>query len=368
MNQTIFFLLNLLQDFYIIRKLIYLFNDDTKYNIELLITKGFLKRDKDLNLSNEIDQIKKDINIKTYTIDSKIKLFNKFNNVKKGILISSSESTLEAHNETSSIMRICRSNITSITLQHGFECVGFLHNQNHSFHHGSYIGFNADIVCGWLEKRYQRDLINSSKSRYCELGHPAFIDKTSKRNLNINFKKNNNKEKPGLFCENIHSARFLNSNSAQDQFLKDFLSLANLLDEEGKKIVIRPHPAGRFKNSITKKPIKLPKNVRIESSPSHKVDWSSFSYGISAPSSVIFDMYLSGVPVCLWSDVNQNVDISLLNSFPIATSVDELFSFCLYHDNVPKNIQNDQIKSMIDIINKGNIGEKYVALIDSILC
>ena len=41
MNQTIFFLLNLLQDFYIIRKLIYLFNDDTKYNIELLITKGF---------------------------------------------------------------------------------------------------------------------------------------------------------------------------------------------------------------------------------------------------------------------------------------------------------------------------------------
>ena len=58
------------------------------------MTKGFLKRDKDLNLSKEVDLIKKDINIRTYTIDSKIELFNKFNNVNKGVLIVASESTL----------------------------------------------------------------------------------------------------------------------------------------------------------------------------------------------------------------------------------------------------------------------------------
>ena len=78
---------------------------------------------------------------------------------------------------------------------------------------------------------------------------------------------------------------------------------------------------------ITKKQLELPKNVLIENSPSHKVDWSSYSYGISAPSSVVLDMYLSGIPVCLWSDSMLSVDISLFKSFPIATSVEELFSF-----------------------------------------
>ena len=51
-----------------------------------------------------------------------------------------------------------------------FECVGFLQNQNHSLHHGSFIGFNADIVCGWLDKKYQRDLINSQSLNIVHLG------------------------------------------------------------------------------------------------------------------------------------------------------------------------------------------------------
>ncbi|WP_288239806.1 hypothetical protein [uncultured Prochlorococcus sp.] len=368
MDKTIYFLLNLLQDLYILRKLIFLFNDDTDYKVEILVTKGFIKRDKDFALTKEIKNIEQEIGINVFYINSNIEIYNKFNNVLKAILISSSESTLDAHAETSNLMKLCKSNIKSITIQHGFECVGFLHNKNHSLHHGSNVGFNADIVCGWIKKEYQRDLINSSKSKYCFLGNPAFINKTSKRTFHKLNRQNHRKNKPGLICENIHSARFNNSDKARDQFLNNFLELAELLNSEGKKIAIRPHPAGRFKKSVTKNPKTFPKNVLIDNSPSHLIDWSSYGYGISAPSSVVFDMFLSGIPVCIWSDANQSVDISLLRSFPIATSVEELFSFCLYFDNLPENNYSDQIKSMLGCVNEEKIGIDYLSLINSILC
>ena len=60
MDKTIYFLLNLLQDLYILRKLIFLFNDDTDYKVEILVTKGFIKRDKDFALTKEIKNIEQE--------------------------------------------------------------------------------------------------------------------------------------------------------------------------------------------------------------------------------------------------------------------------------------------------------------------
>ena len=370
MNRTILFLFNLITDLYILRKLIFLCKDDTNYDVVLLITKNFLERDKDKTLINELLLIQNEINVEIFIIRDNVNLYNKLNNVIKGILISASESTIKnpcPHAETYEIIKICRSNITTITIQHGFECVGFLQNLNHYFIYGNNIGFGSDIICGWIEKQYQRDLIPSSKSKYVFTGNPAYIEKTSKRSFYHKYKNLNNIEKPGIICENTSSARYRKSNLAKNEFINDFLSLANLLKEKGKTIVLRPHPSSKFKKFILYNTEKLPKNVYIENCLSHKINWNNYSYGISAPSSVILDMYISGLPVCLWRDSAKSVDNKLLTTFPVAKNPNELLSFCLSPKNNPINKHSDEINSMVKVISQKKIRENFITLFNLIL-
>ena len=66
-----------------------------------------------------------------------------------GFLISASESNLRGHRETHELFKLAPSKIATITLQHGFECVGFLMNKNHQKSYGTSVGFAADYICGW---------------------------------------------------------------------------------------------------------------------------------------------------------------------------------------------------------------------------
>ena len=49
--------------------------------------------------------------------------------------------------ETHEIFRLAPSNISTITLQHGFGG-SFLMNSNHQKQHGSSVGFASDYICG----------------------------------------------------------------------------------------------------------------------------------------------------------------------------------------------------------------------------
>ena len=323
----IFFIINLIQDLNIIRPLAYLIKDDLNINISFLITEGFNNRDKGKSYLKEINKISNDIEADIFYVKKPYMLFNYLNSCKRGIIISSSESCLYAHIETNQIFTACGDHLIRITLQHGFECVGFLNNINHTKTYGKRISFSADIICGWLPQEYQRELMPDSRNRYYFTGPTIFIEETSKRDLSKKFKNKNIAQDTGIICENIHSVRFAEEGS-ENRFVHDFFELSNFLKNKNMNLTLRPHPGGYLKKSITKTH-KLPKNVSLEVRPSYQVDWSAYAYGISAPSSVLFDMFFSGIPVALWSDLNSNVDTSLLSSFYMPKSLNALCQFAL---------------------------------------
>jgi glycosyltransferase involved in cell wall biosynthesis len=52
----------------------------------------------------------------------------------------------------------------------------------------------------------------------------------------------------------------------------------------------------------------LPPNVVLNNHPIYKVDLSRYAYGISAPSSVLLDMVLAGIPAAVWRDEGGAMD------------------------------------------------------------
>ena len=125
----------------------------------------------------------------------------------------------------------------------------------------------------------------------------------------------------GIVCENLHSVRF-GGKSNVNLFMQQFFELADYLDSKGKKIALRPHPGGQY--SIKNNPI-LPNNVLLVNQPSYKVNWRSFLFGISAPSSVLFDLMINEVPVIVWQDPQQIIDITQLSFFLLQNAVDFFF-------------------------------------------
>ncbi len=323
----IYFILNLLQDLNILRPLAYLICDDLDLKVKFILTNGFIKRDRNKLYINELNKMQNQISIDIIKSPTALVLYNLFNDSPRGLLVSASESYLYAHYETNEILQLAGNNIRTITIQHGFECVGFLTSINHKRVYGNYIGFSADIICGWLPISLQRELLNTSKNRYLATGPSSSINSTSKRKL---LPISNIKIPPigtGIICENIHSVRFSNSSSSR-QFIDIFYDLAKLLEKQDKYLALRPHPGGQFKKTISTNK-NLPKNVIIDNNLSFNVEWSSYEFGLSSPSSVLFDMFFSNIPVCLWIDSEDSVDSSLLNSFPKLTSIEQIYTFCM---------------------------------------
>ena len=58
-------------------------------------------------------------------------------NCKSGALIAGSESSLTNHRQTHDIFCYAPSSLVKITLQHGFECVGFHQSIDHDLAHAA---------------------------------------------------------------------------------------------------------------------------------------------------------------------------------------------------------------------------------------
>ena len=105
------------------------------------------------------------------------------NSYSTGFIVSASESDLDAHRETHEIFRLTPSSISTVTLQHGFECIGFLMNRTHQKQYGNSVGFASDYICGWTPRSLQRNLRPLQHSRYLNLGPTAWLKRTDKRRL-----------------------------------------------------------------------------------------------------------------------------------------------------------------------------------------
>ena len=112
----------------------------------------------------------------------------------------------------------------------------------------------------------------------------------------------------------------------REAFLETFLDFASKLEMIGQTVVLRPHPAGRFTD---RKGIALPPNVTVSREPLYDLDLASFAYAISAPSTILFDFALAGVPAAVWVDDEQQVDVSNFDGLSLVGPVDDWWRFSL---------------------------------------
>ena len=362
MSDTCFagFIVNLVQDINILRSLIYIAADNLNLKPTILLTQGFTKRDSQGTWMKELHSMNSEINCTLFNIESQYETWKLLSQFEGGFLISASESDLPAHGETHEIFKLAPAKISTVTLQHGFECVGFLMNKNHQQKWGHSVGFAAEYLCGWVPARLQRNLRPLQRSKYINLGPTAWIKKTTKRSLQPKITKNMC-EPFGIVCENLHSVRYGKEHN-RNQFMEQFFELADYLKAKGKKVALRPHPGGQY---TIKNKINLPENVVLENRPSYAISWSDYSYGISAPSSVLFDMLSNHVPALVWQDPCQSIDITQVSFLPIAQTSEEMIAFTDSPIDTSPSHYSQQLKYILR--NSDKIAQDYTSFLDYLI-
>ncbi len=310
------FLVNLLQDVNILRPIVYMAARDLGMRTEILVSTDFLERDQAMIWRHELKAIANANDVILFVVDTELEALQLIQD-KCGVLIAASESNLSAHAPTHRIFQCAPASFVKITLQHGYECVGFLNGKAHDKAHGTDVTFGADIVCGWLPSERMRSMAASQRSKLYVTGPPLVLQQAA---ASRSVRENG----AGLVCENLHSVRLRGDGNVASDFLTMFSGFCDALGKEGKTVALRPHPGGQY---VLKKKIELPQNVEINNDPIYKVDLSAFAYGVSAPSSVLIDLVLARVPVAVWRDRDHCVDTGNYAGLTTVCSLEEWIDF-----------------------------------------
>lgn len=316
MRQSVVFLLNLVQDVSVIRPLAYLVRRETDHEIIFLVSYKFVERDRSRIWQRELAQIRADLDSELFVFQTSLDAFSVIQN-RRGFLVAGSESNLPGHADTHDVFRIAPAGFTRITLQHGFECVGFLQNREHIIAHGRNITFAADILCGWSEAPVLTAMPMTERSKLFVTGPPTILQRSGQR-------KNEPSGGGGIVCENLHSVRLRASGDHGSLFLDVFHQFCAAFRDYGLPVTLRPHPGGHF--LLTNK-AKLADNVTINNLPIYKVDLSGYAFGISAPSTAILDMLLAGIPTAVWRDEQGVMDLGNYDGITEITSLDDWIAF-----------------------------------------
>jgi len=287
-NPCVVLLVNLLQDVNILRPLAYIAARDLGLDTRFLLTRDFDKRDKGGRWQAEIAEIAEMTGASIDFVENEGHALQILQGL-AGVIVAASESNLSAHRIVHNIFRLKPPSFVAITLQHGFECVGFLQSRDHDLAHGREITFAADIVCGWCEPERLTSLAPSQRNKLCVTGPTSLLQQPPRQ-----------ERKPiGIVCENLHSARLNIAGDFKADFVNLFGQFCEALEQDDRRVVLRPHPGGQY---VVKNDVFLPQNVTLNNNPIYKVNLSRYAYGISAPSSVLIDMVLAGIPTAVWRE------------------------------------------------------------------
>lgn len=312
-NACVILLFNLLQDVNILRPLAYMAKRDLGFETGLFVTRKFEKRDRTGNWLKEINEISGATGASIDFIESEFDAQQKLQG-RAGVLFAASESNLSAHDIVHNILRLKPSTFIAVTLQHGFECVGFLQSRDHDIAHGREVTFGADIVCGWCDESRLTALAPSQKNKLLVTGPTALLQQPPKVP----------RENVGIVCENLHSVRLNVAGDFKTDFVTFFNEFCTELAKEGKNVVLRPHPGGQY---VIKNKLALPENVALNNNPIYKVNLSKYAYGISAPSSMLIDMMLAGIPTAVWRDSAGKMDADNYEGVTAISSLQDWLDF-----------------------------------------
>ena len=297
-HRHVIFLVNLLQDVNTIRPLVYMAARDMASNTHLLVTSAFHRYDKDGIWQRELDDIVSETGAGISVYKHEVEALGLLTG-KSGVLIAASESHLAPHKPVHDVFRLAPPSFLRVTLQHGFECVGFLQSRDQDLAHGKSITFAADVICGWCEPERLTSIVPSQRSKLYVTGPTAVLQMRPRppaaESLDM-----------GLVCENMHSPRLSAAGNFKTDFLNIFDAYCEALHEEGMSVTLRPHPGGQY---TLKNKVPLAPNVILNNAPIYKVDLSRYAFGISAPSSILIDMVLAGIPTAVWQDSGSVLDL-----------------------------------------------------------
>lgn len=269
--------------------------------IVVLVSKRFMDRDRQGLWAQEIEEIVQLTRADVFEFHTNLEVYSYLSG-KSGIIFAGSESNLNAHSTSHSIFRFAPKSFLKVTLQHGYECIGFLQNREQSMVHGEDIRFAADVLCGWMPEHYMQHLRPTERDKLIVTGPTACLaaGRQSARS---------GAPAPGvgIVCENLHSVRMNAAGDFKASYMDTFFAFAQRMNRAGRRVSLRPHPGGQY---VIRNAVPLPEYVDLNNEPMYRVDLSGYAYGISAPSSVLIDMVMAGIPTAVWSDGTGMPDTS----------------------------------------------------------
>jgi len=311
------FLFDLIQDVSVLRPIVRTLAEETGVSLIFLMSRQFEGRDKVGTWRAEIADLAAETQARVERFDSPFAAVTVLQGG-RGLIFSASESNLPAHAVNHHVFLSAPAGYTRITVQHGYECVGFNQNREQTLAHGGAVRFAADVLCGWVPLHELRHLCASERDKYVELGPPMVLNRL--------FDRSPHKSGPqtGLICENLHSVRMRTTGDFQQVYLDTLLAFARAQGAAGRNVALRPHPGGQF---VIKNKIELPANLGLANKPMYKTALAGFDYGISAPSSVLIDMVLAGIPTAVWTDGADVLDTSAYADLARVNSVQDWIDF-----------------------------------------
>jgi hypothetical protein len=350
---TAIFLVNLVQDVNVLRPLVFMAARDFEMDCLLLVSTKFTGRDLFGIWRSELEQI-------CDRTGARIEFFGDDweahrHLVGQGVIFAASESHLHNHVTTHSLFRHAPREFLRVTLQHGFECVGFRHSADHLRAHGSSASFGADLVCSWYGQDQLLSMSPSQKSKLVVAGPTSVLQMPAGA-------AERGGTEPGIVCENLHSVRLNGAGDFKIEFVTAFEDFCRSLAAEGRNVVLRPHPGGQY---VLKNKVPLPPNAAINNAPMYRVDLRSFSYGISAPSSVLIDMVLAGIPTAVWRDRQGDMDANNYAGLTTVSTPAEWLEFARAATADPQpflDLQKDFLDRQGLVLDPAEVYSRYAAI------
>lgn len=333
------FIINMLQDVNVLRPLIYLAASDFDYDLLFLVSHFFVKRDQHGTWMAEITRMQAETGARLHVFDSPFSAVSVLRG-NDGIIFAGSESDLSAHAPSHNILRSMPGGFLRVTLQHGFQCVGFAHSREHDNAYGDDVRFAADVVCGWFPAERMTSLHPTQQSKLYVTGPQSVLLRPPPPTA-----RNPGESRPGLVCENMHSLRFTADVERRGDFMTSFAQFCGWMAERGETVALRPHPGGQY---VVKNAVALPDNVTLVNAPMYDVDLSGFAYGISAPSTVVLDMILAGIPVAVWGDNEEGIDLSHYAGLEQVSNAAEWLTFVTQEEDARQAMLDRQERFLDD--------------------
>lgn len=318
------FLIHLVQDINVLRPLVFMAARDFGFDTCLLVSTRLGPRDPSGIWQNELEEICSQSGARLRVFDDDFEARSQLTG--SGLLFSASESQLREHSVAHNVFRHAPAGFLKVTVQHGFECVGFRHSSDQVGAHGAMASFGADIVCAWHGLDHLHSLAPSQRAKLVVTGPTSVLQtRSGPRAASV--------APAGLVCENLHSVRFTKLPKPKAEFIGALSEFARSKARGKSRLVLRSHAGGQF---AQRNNLRLPAKVEISNAPLYRVDLRGFAYAISAPSSIIIDMLLADVPTAVWRDDAGQMDVSSYAGLTTVSSAPEWLDFARAAERDPE--------------------------------